>query len=187
MPTAGRLASQSTRKVFAHQDESGTWRVLGEELGVEVATLRPGKHPEGPASPVDVQLASLGKQLNSTFVPFGENGAAAAENQKAQDENVASLGVSVAASRAVTKAGPLYEGDWDLVDAVDGSVAVAVIRETGQVALLPLPQIASAPDAFGLFSVEGTMVGSVALAEASPTAFLYTNAVDNPVLTVFDS
>ncbi|MBD3867576.1 MAG: hypothetical protein IFK94_05575 [Acidobacteria bacterium] len=96
-----------------------TWRSLSETLGVQVATLRPGKRPEGPASPFDRELASSGQELSATYVPYGENGAEAAENQILQDQNVESLGVSVAASRAITKAGPLYQGDWDLVDAVD--------------------------------------------------------------------
>jgi hypothetical protein len=101
-----------------------TWRVLGEGLGVQLATLRPEKVPEGPATPVDTELAALGQQMSSTYVPFGENAAEAAENQALQDKNVASLGVSVSASRAITKAGPLYQGDWDLVDAVDSGRVV---------------------------------------------------------------
>lgn len=96
-----------------------TWRLLGEAIGVQVATLGPSKQPQGPATPVDTELAALGNQLSSTYVPFGEDAEEAAENQKLQDKNVAELGVSVAASRAITKAGPLYQGDWDLVDAVD--------------------------------------------------------------------
>lgn len=75
----------------------------------------------------------------------------------------------------------------DLDLAQDGSVAVAVIRNTGQVALLRLPEIVTAPDSYGLFDVDGAVVGSVSLASASPTALLYTNAIDSPVLTVFDS
>jgi hypothetical protein len=47
----------------------------------------------------------------------------------------------------------------DLDLSVDGSVAVAVIRNAGQVALLRLPQIVSAPDSYGLFDVAGTVVG----------------------------
>ena len=96
-----------------------TWRSLSETLGVQVSTLKPGDRPEGPASPFDRELASSGQELSATYVPYGENGAEAAENQKLQDENVEALGVSVAASRAITKAGPLYQGGWDLVDAVD--------------------------------------------------------------------
>lgn len=74
--------------------------------------------------------------------------------------------------------------DMDLT--ADGSAAVVVIRETGQVAVLPVPEIASEPGSFALFSVTATVVGSASLAEESSTGFLYTNAVPSPVITVFD-
>ncbi|MCC6525684.1 MAG: hypothetical protein IT373_23745 [Polyangiaceae bacterium] len=75
----------------------------------------------------------------------------------------------------------------DLDVSVDGSVAVAVVRDTSEVAVLRLPDIATDPLAYGLFSVAGTTVGSVALARASSVALLYTNAVPSPVLTAFDT
>ncbi len=74
--------------------------------------------------------------------------------------------------------------DMDL--ASDGSAAVVVIRETGEVAILPIPAIAEDPEDYTLFTVETVVVGSAALATDSSTAFLYTNAVPSPVLTVFD-
>lgn len=74
----------------------------------------------------------------------------------------------------------------DLDLSADGTTAVAVLRETGQVALLPIPEIAESPESFGLFQVEGTVIGSVALAGSSSTALLYTNAVESEVLTAFD-
>src|SRR5690606_34276620 len=83
----------------------------------------------------------------------------------------------------VTMPGPAT--DLDL--AADGSVAVVVVRESGQVALLPIPQIADEPEGFSTFTVAGTVVGSAALAPESPTAFLYTNATPSPMLTVFDT
>jgi hypothetical protein len=45
----------------------------------------------------------------------------------------------------------------------------------------------SNPAAFPLIKVEGTLIGSAALAEASPLAFLYTNAVPSSVLGVLDT
>jgi hypothetical protein len=80
---------------------------------------------------------------------------------------------------------PAAATDLDL--SPDGSVAVVVVRETGQVALLPIPGIVDVPQAFTIFSVDSAVVGSAALAPESPTAFLYTNAVPSPLLTVFDS
>ncbi|MBI4957556.1 MAG: hypothetical protein HY908_36455 [Myxococcales bacterium] len=75
----------------------------------------------------------------------------------------------------------------DLDLAADGSVAVAVVRDTSEVALLRLPDVAEDPLFFTLFSVADTTIGSVSLAGASTLALLYTNAVPSPVLTVFDS
>jgi hypothetical protein len=75
----------------------------------------------------------------------------------------------------------------DLDLSPDGSVAIVVVRETSQVALLPIPDVVADPSAFTIFTVDAAVVGSAALAPASPTAFLYTNAVPSPLLTVFDS
>jgi len=75
----------------------------------------------------------------------------------------------------------------DLDLSPDGTVAVAVVRETSQVALLPLPAIVSDPFSFPMVTVETVTIGSVALAAESPMAFLYTNAVPSSALTVFDS
>ena len=75
----------------------------------------------------------------------------------------------------------------DLDLSFDGTKAAAVIRDTGQVAVLPIPQIVATPDSFELFQVEGTIVGSVSFAGASPIGILYTNALPSEVITVFDS
>lgn len=80
---------------------------------------------------------------------------------------------------------PAPATDLDL--SPDGSVAVAVVRDTGEVALLPIPGIVASPAAFPLIKVEGALIGSAALAEASPLAFLYTNAVPSTVLGVLDT
>jgi hypothetical protein len=72
------------------------------------------------ATPLDAQLAALNERLNETYLPFGNDGARARENQLAQDRNAAALSAPAAASRAVTKAGALYRTEWDLVDAAAG-------------------------------------------------------------------
>jgi hypothetical protein len=69
----------------------------------------------------------------------------------------------------------------------DGTVAVAVVRDTSEVALLPIPDVVDDPNAATLFSVSTSTIGSVALADESSLGFLYTNAVPSEVLTVFDS
>jgi hypothetical protein len=74
----------------------------------------------------------------------------------------------------------------DLAIAADGSRAVAVVRDSGTVALLPLPGIASNPAAFTTFTVPGTTVGAVVLAPASPVGLLFTTAAPVAALTAFD-
>lgn len=80
---------------------------------------------------------------------------------------------------------PAPATDLDL--SPDGSVAVAVIRDTGEVGLLPIPDIVANPAAFPLIKVENALIGSTALAAESPLAFLYTNAVPSSVLAVLDT
>jgi DNA-binding beta-propeller fold protein YncE len=75
----------------------------------------------------------------------------------------------------------------DLDLSPDGTVAAAVIRDTGQVALLPVPQIVATPAAFTLVQIEGTVVGSISFAAASPVGILYTNALPSEVLTALDT
>lgn len=75
------------------------------------------------ASPQDQKLAELGAKLNATYLPYGKSGQVGAANQAAQDANAAAAAgagdASVAAERAITKAGGAYRNaTWDLVDAV---------------------------------------------------------------------
>ena len=69
----------------------------------------------------------------------------------------------------------------------DGKVAVAVVRDTGSVSLLPIPEIAADPTVFTTITVQDALIGSASLPKASPLAFLYTNAVESTVLTVIDT
>ena len=80
---------------------------------------------------------------------------------------------------------PAPATDLDL--SPDGSVAVAVVRDTGEVGLLPIPGILANPAAFPLIKVENALIGSTSLAAESPLAFLYTNAVPSSVLAVLDT
>lgn len=79
---------------------------------------------------------------------------------------------------------PAAPTDLDL--SADGSLAVAVVRDTSQVALLPIPGILSSPSTFTSVTVDAA-VGSASLAPKSPVAFFYTNAAPSPVLGVMDT
>ena len=71
----------------------------------------------------DDQIIKLGEQLNNTYVAYGADGKAKAENQLKQDANAAAAPAAAggakgaAVERSVTKAGGLYRNaTWDLVD-----------------------------------------------------------------------
>ncbi len=81
---------------------------------------------------------------------------------------------------------PLPGVPTDLDLSADGSAAVAVIRETSQVALLPVPGVFTNPAGVALVTID-TTVGSTALAAQSATAFFYTNAAPSPFLAVMDT
>jgi len=69
-------------------------------------------------APQDKEIIELGTRLNRTYVAYGLEGAAQAENQIAQDNNSSGAGIASAQNRAVTKANRLYRNSsWDLCDA----------------------------------------------------------------------
>ncbi len=80
----------------------------------------------------------------------------------------------------VTLSGPVT--DLDL--SPDGSVAVAVIRDRSEAAVLEVPLAATDPSAIQTVVLTG-LFGSVSLAEDASVGVLYTNATPNPeVVTV---
>jgi hypothetical protein len=83
------------------------------------------------AAPQDKELASLGKALNLTYVPFGEHGKFGLTNQMEQDGNSMGYAISNMAQRAATKASVNYRnGKWDLVDALkDGKIELEKIEK----------------------------------------------------------
>jgi len=71
------------------------------------------------AAPQDDDLARLGQELNSTYIPFGSDGARGASNQAQQDANAVTVSEEAQVQRAVTKGSLVYNNaSWDLVDAV---------------------------------------------------------------------
>ena len=69
-------------------------------------------------TPFDGELAALSVAMNATYLPIGAGGAAAWENQRAQDANAEKLNGATAAARCETKGGKLYSCSWDLVEQV---------------------------------------------------------------------
>ncbi len=74
--------------------------------------------------------------------------------------------------------------DLDLNEA--GDQAVAVVRATSQVAVLPIPAILIAPTTFATVTVSGETIGSVSLAPGGQRGLLYTNASDVQRVSILD-
>jgi len=69
------------------------------------------------ATPFDKDMAELSGKLNTTYVGYGKQREAKAENQAKQDANAGAAAPAAAAERASSKAGALYKNsDWCLVD-----------------------------------------------------------------------
>ena len=82
-------------------------------------------------APQDQEIARLGVELNSTYIPFGSRAAESQGRQMAQDANASAQSAASAVQRAVSKANAFYRNSsWDLVDAInDGTVELAEVKE----------------------------------------------------------
>jgi hypothetical protein len=70
-------------------------------------------------TPYDKPLATLGVDMNKTFVPYGKQGKEGFANQARQDSNSSGVSLSNLAQRSVAKGSSNYRNDsWCLVDAV---------------------------------------------------------------------
>lgn len=75
-------------------------------------------------APQDGEIARLNAQLNETYIPYGEEGAAGAARQREQDGHSAGVSVGLLAERATSKAMSFYNNaKWDLVDGVEAGEA----------------------------------------------------------------
>lgn len=71
-------------------------------------------------SPFDQEIERCNVQLNGTYVPIGQRGAALKANQMRQDANAESYGQANLSSRAKYKVSTNYKNtSWDLLDAHD--------------------------------------------------------------------
>lgn len=81
-------------------------------------------------TPYDDELAKLSAQINGTFLFYGKAKVRKrlSENQVVQDSNAFSLGLGVAAGRAIAKSGPAYSFENDLVEQTPAQ-AEAILEE----------------------------------------------------------
>ena len=98
--------------------EAPGWKEVALLADGYFAVLDHNAAPLAIETPFDGRLGELSTALNGTYLPYGELGEIACQNQWTQDANAAGLNGAVVAQRAATKAGKLYQtAHWDLVDA----------------------------------------------------------------------
>ncbi len=69
-------------------------------------------------TPYDDQIIQLNKNLNTTYMWFGEQGVMKKNNQIIEDKNAFNLGSGIASERALVKSKSAYNNaSWDVVDA----------------------------------------------------------------------
>src|SRR5262249_19192705 len=73
-------------------------------------------------APQDKEIATLGEQLNSTYIAYGQWGKAGAARQNAQDANL-KFNASANVQRQMAKSQAVYSNTtWDLIDAKNNNV-----------------------------------------------------------------
>jgi hypothetical protein len=97
--------------------DARSWKELAQVSGGRFASIDQNRGAMVKATPMDGELADLGRQLNGTYVCYGKAGKDKALNQVAQTVNAGKAGAGVAAARTVAQNSALYRcEDWDLVD-----------------------------------------------------------------------
>lgn len=96
--------------------------------------------------------------------------------------DITAVALDTGTRTTITLPGPVT--DLDLAD--KGDRAVAVVRSTSQVAVLPIPGVLTAPTVFTTVTITGETVGSVALSPGGARGLLYTNASDVERVTILD-
>jgi hypothetical protein len=83
------------------------------------------------AAPQDKKIAELNAKLNSTYIPYGEQGTEKIQRQMEQDTESNNISAGLLAKRAKAKSSSYYNNSsWDLVDALEeGEVKEAELAE----------------------------------------------------------
>lgn len=81
------------------------------------------------STPYDESIIQLNKALNTTYISYGEGGAAKSQNQAVQDANASRYSSANVRTRAFVKSKKTYKNEsWDLVD-FTASHALAEVKE----------------------------------------------------------
>jgi hypothetical protein len=100
------------------QGVSGMWKDGAISGGGDYMTINHNKKMVHIITPFDTQIIILNKQLNKTYIYYGNKGVSKYKSQTVQDNNATMLDEVVVVKRAISKSSRLYNNSsWDLVDA----------------------------------------------------------------------
>ncbi|MCO7224066.1 VWA domain-containing protein [Pleionea sp. CnH1-48] len=113
------------------------WKQAAQLAGGDYMNINPDEQIAQISTPMDQKLLELNQQLNTTYVPYGQEGETSARRQAAQDAESKKVSSALLATRAKTKASSYYNNsEWDLVDAFDSNPNVL---EEAPATALPQP------------------------------------------------
>jgi hypothetical protein len=98
-------------------------------------------------APQDQKITELNARLNSTYLPYGKDGASSVRRQMEQDAESGKISTGLLAKRVKSKSSSFYNNaHWDLVDALEeGKVGKKEIEEIAEKEL-PEPMKGLSPD-----------------------------------------
>lgn len=102
-----------------HNGISGKWRDAALRNGGDYFSIDHNQRKVYVVTPYDDVIIRLNRELNDTYIYYGDSGYSKKTLQATQDSNAAEYEEAVAVNRAVSKSSRIYKNNsWDLVDAV---------------------------------------------------------------------
>jgi len=99
------------------QGISGMWQDGANLGGGDYMTINQNKKVIHIITPYDDDIIILNKQLNNSYIYFGNKGILQYEKQAIQDKNATNFSSSVSIGRAISKSNRFYKNSsWDLID-----------------------------------------------------------------------
>ena len=114
------------------QGISGMWQDGANLGGGDYMTINQNKKVVHIVTPYDHDIIILNRQLNDTYIYFGNKGMIQYKKQAKQDKNADKFSTSVSVGRAISKSNHFYKNSsWDLVDkSKDEEIDYSKIKRT---------------------------------------------------------
>lgn len=114
-----------------NQGVSTHWKDGAKTTNGDYMAINQNKATVHISSPYDDAIIILNKQLNKTYIAYGQKGIQKMELQAEQDNNASTYSKANAVKRTISKSSHLYKNKtWDLVDAVEQEeVVIEDIKE----------------------------------------------------------